>query len=216
MRKLRLWVAAAVLVALATATVAVARGTGTTHTDTNGATFTLTQREVKNATCAGEDGQYRQYRATYSGTSTSGDPRYAGTLSLKVSGLINTTDDRGIVTGSFLLRDTTGKRWTGGKLFSVYRVGELHGVLVGHVLDRAGSPVEESSGSGFLVANFKAAYPLAGATITGSFGGIGANNRTPAAVQGGGCGLDRDDDHDSRKSKGRKGKDDRKHRRGDD
>ncbi len=202
MRKLRLWVAAAALVALATATVAVAHGIrGTTHTDTNGATFTLTQSQVVNKTCAGEDGQYREYRASYSGASTSGDPRYAGTLSVRVKGLINTTDDRGIVTGEFLLRDTTGKRFTGGKLYSVYRQGELHGVLVGQVVDGEGNPVEELSGSGFLVGNFKALYPLAGTTITGSFGGIGMNNRTPAAVQGGGCGLDDRDSHDDRKAK---------------
>lgn len=207
MRKLRLWVAAAALAALATATVAVAHGRGTTHTDTNGATFTLTQREVTNKTCAGEDGQYRQYRASYSGTSTSGDPRYAGTLSIRLKGLVNTTDDRGIVTGDFLLRDTTGKRITRGKLFSVYRAGELHGVFVGQVVDRVGNPVEELSGSGFLVANFKALYPLAGATITGSYGGFGMNDRTPAALQSGGCGLDSRDDDDRRGKKGKDKKD---------
>lgn len=188
MRHFKLVLLVVSLTALAAAGLAVAKKANRTHTDTNGATFTLNQQgDARNATCAGEDGAYREFKAVYTGASTSGDPRLAGTLTFRVRGLVNTTTDRGTVVGRWHLRSTDGKRTAGGALWSVYRMSELHGVLVGRVKDRVGDPNEELRGSGLIIANFKATYPAAGTTISGTYGGVGINNRTPAAIQDGGC-----------------------------
>jgi hypothetical protein len=81
MRRLKLWLGPVGLIALLTAGVAVAKHkNGGTHTDAVLATFTGTQSAVKDRTCTGTDGEYRQFHAVYRGTST-GDPRLTGTSS---------------------------------------------------------------------------------------------------------------------------------------
>lgn len=195
--RFRVFMAGAALAALVGAGAAVARHSSATHTDTNGSAFNLTlQGSAQNATCTGEDGQYREFRATYAGptASSSGDPRLTGTLRIDARGLINLTDNRGTVVGKWTLRDASGNRTARGEMNSVYREGILYGTFVGSVTDRVGHPVEELRGSGILIGNFKAQFAGAGSNMNGAFGGVSADNRIPSAIQGGDCGLGNDDD----------------------
>jgi hypothetical protein len=203
MRRLKLLLGIAGLIALLTAGVAVAKHkNGGPHTDSVAATFTATQSSVRERTCTGTDGQYRQFHAAWSGTST-GDPRLSGTLRLKAHGLVNATTQRGQVKGWVHIRSANGKL-AHGKLLAVYRDSKLHGVVVGRVKDRSTGAAEELSGSGRLIALVE--ITLAGAQATGRIGGDGATI-LPAVIQQGGCGDrngDDDDDNGDRKRKGRR------------
>lgn len=197
MRRLKLWLGVVGLIALLTASVAVAkhRDDGT-HTDSVAATFTATQSSVREKTCTGTDGQYRQFHAAWNGTST-GDPRLSGALRLKAHGLVNTTTQRGQVTGSVHIRSANGKL-AHGKLLAVYRDSKLHGVVVGRVKDRSTGAAEELSGSGRLIALVE--VTLAGTQATGRIGGDGVTI-LPAVIQQGGCGERRGDDDDRKKDR---------------
>jgi hypothetical protein len=199
MRRFRLWLGIAGLIALLTAGVAVAKHkNGGTHTDSVAATFTATQSAVREKTCTGTDGQYRKFHAAWSGTST-GDPRLSGTLRLKAHGLVNSTTQRGQVTGWVKIHSTTGKL-AHAKLLSVFHNGKLYGVLKGRVKDRSTGAAEELSGSGRLIASVE--ITLAGAQATGRIGGDGATI-LPAVIQSGGCNNGNGDDDDDRR-KGRR------------
>lgn len=175
------------LVALATAGIAVATKENRTHTDTPGATFTLAQTASRSVTCTGQDGEYREYRATWSGPTASADPRLTGTLTVRGHGLTNLTTDRGTLTGHWALRSATGKRVAGGSLWSAYRIGTVTGLMLGRVHDRTGDSNEELSGSGKIIANFKATLAAGGGPLAGNLGNGGPDDRTPAVIQAGGC-----------------------------
>lgn len=194
MRRFRLWLAVAVLVALVTAGVAVAKHrNGGTHTDSVAATATVTQTSNRERTCMGTDGQYRQFRATSSGTST-GDPRLTGTVRIKAHGLINTTTARGQVTGSVKIRSANGKL-AHAKLLTVFRDGKLHGVIIGRVKDRSTGAAEEVSGSGKLIAPVVVTF--AGTQVTLQIGTSEALT-TAGVIQKGGCPNGNGDDDDDR------------------
>lgn len=203
MHRLRLWLGIAGLIALLTAGVAVAKHkNGGTHTDSVAATATVTQTSNREKTCTGTDGQYRQFRATSSGTST-GDPRLTGTVRIKAHGLINTTTQRGQVTGRVHIRSTNGKL-AHAKLITVFRDGKLHGVIVGRVKDRSTGGAEEVSGSGKLIAPVVVTF--AGTQVTLQIGTSEAATMA-GVIQKGGCNNgngDNDDDDDDRRKKGRR------------
>jgi hypothetical protein len=189
MRKTRTWIALAVITALATAGVAVAKHKRNgTHTDPVVATFTVTQQSVRDKTCAGVDGPYRQFHARYRGSATSTDPRLNGDIVIKSKGLINQTTGFGSSSGTIHLR-ANGRTTATARYFATNtNLGVLHGYIVGHVRDRVAGGTEEQDGSGRLMANFKATFDAAGTTLTGQLGGASADARTPAVIQAGGCG----------------------------
>jgi hypothetical protein len=187
MRKTRTWIALAIVTALATASVAVAtHRQNRTHTDAVLATFTVTQSSVRDKTCTGVDGEYREFRAKYRGTAT-GDPRLTGEIVIHSKGLINQTTGFGSSRGTVHLR--SNGRTTARALYFATNTdrGVLHGYIVGHVRDRSPGGTEEQDGSGKLMANFKATFNANGTVLTGQLGGTSADPRTPAVIQAGGC-----------------------------
>jgi len=66
-------------------------------------------------------------------------------------------------------------------------LGVLHGFVVGRVKDQ-GIGGEETSGRGWIYANFKGAFNATGTVLTGQLGGTAADPRTPAVIQSGSCG----------------------------
>lgn len=204
MRRMRTWVVVATVTALATAGVAVAhKKHERTHTDAVLATFTVTQSSVRDKTCTGTDGEYRQFHAKYRGTAT-GDPRLTGDIVIRSKGLINQTTGMGSSSGTVHLK-------SGGRTTAVARyfatntnLGVLHGYIVGHVRDRVAGGTEEQDGSGRLMANFKATFNANGTVLTGQLGGTSADPRTPAVIQAGGCG-NHDNGRRGGKKKGKRG-----------
>jgi hypothetical protein len=186
-RKLKVWVVLGVVSGLMTAGVAVAKQReGRTHTDPVVATFTVTQTAMRDRTCTGQDGTYRQFRATYRGTAT-GDPRLTGQVTIRSKGLINQTTGFGSSSGTVHLR-ANGRSHAIARYWAVNTDrGVLHGFLVGRVRDRSAGGTEEQDGSGRLLANFKATFNAAGTVLTGQLGGTGGDPRTPAVIQAGGC-----------------------------
>jgi hypothetical protein len=187
MRKTRTWIVLAIVAALATASVAVAtHRQDRTHTDAVMATFTVTQSSVRDRTCTGVDGEYRQFHAKYRGTAT-GDPRLTGDIVIHSKGLINQTTGFGSSRGTIKLR-SNGHTTARAKYFATNtNLGVLHGYIVGHVRDRSPNGAEEQDGSGKLMANFKATFNATGTVLTGQLGGTSADPRTPAVIQKGGC-----------------------------
>jgi hypothetical protein len=188
MRRFKTWVLIAAALALVLASVAVAKHRhGGTHTDAVTATFTVTQAAVRDKTCTGTDGQYREFVAVYRGTSA-GDPRLTGNITIKSHGLINQTTGFGSSRGWVKLRSADGRSLARGRYYAVNtNLGVLHGFIVGWVRDRTNGAAEELDGSGKLMANFKATFNAAGTVLTGKLGNTGADPRTPAVIQSGGC-----------------------------
>ena len=189
MIRTKLTLAVAVLVSLLVTGAAIAHERrDRTHTDVALATFTVNQVKVSDKTCTGADGEYRQFRSVYKGTST-GDARLTGEVWIKAHGLINQTTGFGRSQGHIVVRDATTGKWKASGQYTAVNTdrGVLHGFIRGHVKDRAAATTEEASGSGKLYANFKATFNAAGTTLTGQLGGTSADNRTPAVIQAGGC-----------------------------
>lgn len=185
MRRLKLWLAIVAALSLVGASAAVARHKhGKTHTDPVATTLAATQTEIKNKTCTGEDGAYRQFHGKWTGTANvAGDPRLKGTLRLRAHGLINTNTGSGQVTGWLSIRgERNGAK---ARFWAVHsNGGRLNGFVSGWVHDRTGATGEELAGSGRLFG-----------TLAGTLGPNGAfaaqiGGPAPAAaanIQGGGC-----------------------------
>ena len=185
MRRLKLWLGIVAALSLVSATAAVAwHKHGKTHTDPVVTTLAATQTEIRNKTCSGEDGAYRQFRGKWTGTANvAGDPRLKGTLRLYAHGLINTTTGSGQVSGWFRIRgEHSGAK---ARFWAVHsNGGRLNGFVAGWVHDKTGATAEELSGSGRLLG-----------TLAGTLGPNGAfsaqiGTGTPATaanIQGGGC-----------------------------
>jgi hypothetical protein len=196
LRKTRTWIVLAIVAALATASVAVAtHRQNRTHTDAVMATFTVTQTSVRDKTCTGVDGEYRQFHARYRGMAT-GDPRLTGEITIHSKGLINQTTGFGSSRGTVRLRQNGHTTARAHYFATNTNLGVLHGYIVGHVRDRSPGGTEEQDGSGKLMANFKGTFNAAGTVLTGQLGGTSADPRTPAVIQKGGC---------SRRDNGRRG-----------
>jgi hypothetical protein len=187
MRRLKLWLVIVAAVALVTASAAAAvtwHKRSKTHTDPVTTTLTASQTEIKNKTCTGEDGAYRQFRGKWTGTAnTTGDPRLRGALRLHASGLINEGTSNGQVTGWLSIRGE--KSAAKARFWAVHRTGgQLSGFVVGWVRDKTGGTAEEQTGSGRLLGTLTGTL-MANGAFTGQ---IGAGAQVAAAnIQGGGC-----------------------------
>lgn len=187
MRRLKLWLAIVAALSLVGATTAVAwHKHGKTHTDPVATTLAASQTEIKNKTCTGEDGAYRQFRGKWTGTANvAGDPRLKGTLRLHAHGLINTNTGSGQVTGSLSIRGERGG--AKARFWAVHsNSGRLNGFVNGWVHDRTGATAEEVAGSGRLLGTLAGTLGPNGAFAAQ----IGAGGTAPigaANIQGGGC-----------------------------
>lgn len=93
------------LVALAVAGLAIAQDRQGKKTEAVAAAFTATATgTAKSATCTGADGTYKVTRASYEGTST-GDPKLAGKVALRVESVVNETNGLGWAKGKLLGAD---------------------------------------------------------------------------------------------------------------
>jgi hypothetical protein len=211
MTRTKLTLAVAALTSLLVTGVAIAHERlNRTHTDAVMASFTVSQVRASDKTCTGTDGEYRQFKAVYKGTST-GDPRLTGEVWIRSHGLINQTTGYGRSSGSVAVRDATTGKWKARGSYTAVNtdLGVLHGFVKAHVKDRAAATTEEQSGSGKLYANFKGTFDTAGTTLTGQLGGSSGDSRTPAVIQSGGC--DNGKSHSKKRAKhDRKKKSDRK------
>lgn len=185
MRRLRLWLVIVAALSLVGAGTAVAwHKHGKTHTDPVTTSLTATQAEIKNKTCKGEDGDYRQFHGKWTGTAnTTGDPRLKGTLKLYAHGLINTTTSSGQVTGWLSIRgEQNGAK---ARFWAVHSTGgKLSGFVNGWVRDRTGATAEEQAGSGRLLGTLTGTLAANGA-LTAQIGGTAPT--AAANIQGGGC-----------------------------
>jgi hypothetical protein len=64
--------------------------------------------QIHSTTCTSVDGVYQDANATYSGTSTSTDPRLSGPVTIQVHTILNTTTQLGWVSGTLRVRNTGG------------------------------------------------------------------------------------------------------------
>jgi hypothetical protein len=186
MRRLKLWLAIGAALSLVGASAAVAwHKHGRTHTDVVTTSLNAPQVEIKNTTCTGEEGTYRQFHGKWTGTAnTTGDPRLRGSLKVHASGLILTSTNTGQVTGWLKIR---GERSSVKAQFAAVHngTGQLNGFVAGWVHDRTGSTVEEQAGSGRLLGTLSGTLNPTTGALTAS---IGTGPVAPKAnIQGGGC-----------------------------
>jgi hypothetical protein len=170
------------LVALAATGLAIAQDGQSKKTEAIAAAFTATATgTVKTTTCTGADGAYKVTRASYEGTST-GDPKLAGKVSLRVESVVNETNGLGWTKGKLTVRDAAGKTLAKTELVAV-NTGKtvVNGFLSGRVKD-----------AGRLYANFSGAFSADGASVSGELGAGAALNS--AIVTGGGCERKKNDD----------------------
>lgn len=175
MRKLTLSIIG--LVALAVTSVAVAHGIGGAKSERSvSATFAATAAAngVSSLTCTSSDAKtIAVTNGTYTG-SASGDGDLTGALTLRARSVVNTTDNVGVVTGTFRI-DVAKGRDTEGAFTAVYDHGSIAGLLIGRAHEPAGR----------LVANFSASFSpttgFSGAKIGGGTAGGGAVEVGPAA-----------------------------------
>lgn len=200
MHRLKLWLLVTGVLALVAAGAAVAHGKrDKTHSDSVAATLNAAQSEIKNTTCTGQDGAYREFHSKAAGTAT-GDPRLTGTLKLVAHGVINTTSDRGQVTGWLSIRGE--KTATKARFVALHRDGKVEGYVIGSAHDKTGGTDEATTGSGRLLGVLTGTIAANGA-FTGKIGG---NDPVMASarIQNGGCSHHRGDGH--RKHEKRKGR----------
>lgn len=163
------------LLALAVAGLAIAQDRQGKKTEAVAAAFTATATgTAKSTTCTGADGTYKVTRASYAGTST-GDPKLAGKVALRVESVVNETNGLGWTKGKLVFRDADGKLLAKTELVAV-NTGKtvLNGFLTGQV-----------KGAGRLVANFSGSLGADGGSVSGELGAGAAVNS--AVVTGGAC-----------------------------
>lgn len=97
---------------------------------------------VQQTVCQGQDGEYREAREVFVGTSESPDPRLDGRLKVRVHSLINRSPDQqeGIVKGRIVIREEDSRRIkASGRFFAVSDdAATLEGVFVGRVHPQRG------------------------------------------------------------------------------
>ena len=166
---------AASIAALALAGFAVAHDESPATTQPVMATFdAATVSHLETSTCTGADGTYAQTKATYTGTSTSADPRLAGALKIDAKTVYNTTTNLGHVEGKFSVESATGK--TKGKFTAVDTAGALAGFADGNAKDPKAK----------LLANFSANFDPATGFSTGLLGS--GSSPDTAIFAAGSCG----------------------------
>ena len=173
---------AASIAALALAGFAVAHDESPATTQPVMATFdAATVSDLETSTCTGADGSYTQTKATYSGASTSADPRLSGAMTIRAKTVYNTTTNLGYVGGTFSVESASGK--TRGELVAVDTAGALAGFAEGKAKDPRA----------MLFANFSATFDPA----TGfSAGQLGSGSSSDTAIfASGSCGGGEHGDH---------------------
>jgi hypothetical protein len=154
--------AAVTAAALAAAGVAVAH-LSTTGTSQVAATFSATTAErFTSKTCTGADGQYEILDATYDGTAASSDTDLAGTVSVRITSVYNTTRATGSAGGWLEFHNDSGRN--GAVRFDAVNAG---GKLTGFVRGRSGRP------SASLIGSFTADFSKGG-IVNGQLGGGGS------------------------------------------
>jgi len=125
---------AASVTVLVAAGVALAHGGGPATTQSVSAAFDATTvSKLASRTCTGGDGSYTMTKATYTGTATSTDARFAGTVTVKAHTLYNTDTNLGTVDGRFRIESTGGR--SEGHFRAVDNDGTLSGMTDGHAGD---------------------------------------------------------------------------------
>ena len=123
---------------------------------------------VRTETCRQGAQTFLERRGTFSGTSTSTEPRLNGPVRISLKTLVNAGTGLGIATGKFRVRSSGGAR---AELVAVVSgSNRLDGFLQGRVGDNEGRRLSDR-GDGEarrLFANFSAT--LAGGTLTGDLG----------------------------------------------
>jgi hypothetical protein len=171
---------AALLMAFAGVAVATGGG-GKPDADAAAATFMLTPTENETEDCEGEDGAFRDSHSTYTGTSTSADPRLSGELTLRTHTLLDLDERRGTTHGKLYLRDPATDRLKAfGHLRAVNtQLGKLDGFIVGKTVGNQGGTTG-GPGPDYLYANFTAMFNVTGTEITGEMGQPPANDGGPS------------------------------------
>jgi hypothetical protein len=162
-------------VALGAASVAAAHSRRAQSTQAAAATFAATSvSHARSTTCTGADGTYQHTVARYDGSSSSGDPRLNGPLTLSAHSVVNTTTGLGWVEGTYRIRGSSGGAH--GAFHAAVASGKAAGGLNGSV----GRP------QGKLVASLASTF-----SQTGGFGdgALGTGNADGAGVvfQNGAC-----------------------------
>jgi hypothetical protein len=168
---------AASVSALVVAGLALAHGGGPGSVQATSATFDAAAvADLHSGTCAGADGTYTRTKATYTGTSTSSDPRLDGTFTVRAKTVYNADTSLGVVQGHFRVDNADGQ--TNGKFVAV----DTNSTLDGWVGGRAHGP------HAGLVGSFTATFdPATG--FTGGQLGTGSSSNTAVFVSGK-CGGD--------------------------
>ena len=149
--------------ALAAAAVAAAGvAAATRHTQTTvaaGADFNAGQvTQSHTTTCSAADGSYQDTTATYSGSSTSSEPRLNGTLRIRARSVVNTTSKLGWLEGSWRVRGTTAG--SSGTIHAAIAGGNVVGSVTG----------EGARPEARLVASISAAFSQNGGFSGGKVG----------------------------------------------
>ena len=143
-------------------------------------TFSGSPVNVKQRTCAGEDGTYLEIRGMLAGEVVSSDPRLTGELEFSSEALVNLATGLGTFRGRFRVVDPeTGAQTAEGEFHTVITEGSLnHGLALGKLMGEGGAAER-------FVATFNSTFDAA-LNVAGQFGGPG-DPRKPAVVQSGHC-----------------------------
>lgn len=178
--------------------IALADDSAPGSTDSVAATFTAaTVSDLETQTCTGSDGTYQITKASYSGDSTSSDPRLAGKVTIRVRSVYNTTKNLGWVEGKLEV-DNASKKSAEGNLTAV----DAGGALAGFVKGKAGDP------KGKLFANVSATFDSATGFMAGQ---LGAGSSPDTAIVASGPCVDPHADKGPKEPKPGKAHDQGKH-----
>ena len=179
MRRSKLGVLLAVLAALIVTSIAVADEKKPRNFTSVSAHFTATG-DVKTRTCTHVDVTITEKRGTFSGTSTSTDPRLNGSVRITLRAVAS-GNGFGIATGKFRVRGKTEADLMAVVSNTNRLDGFLRGKAEGKKERRLSNSSDDEDKGRRLFANFSAT--LAGSTLTGD---LGSGSHLNTAVIGGG------------------------------
>jgi hypothetical protein len=182
MRRLKAGLLLALAAALIVTTIAVADESNPRNFTAVSAHFTATGN-VKTRTCTRGGVTITERRGTFSGTSTSTEPRLNGTVRITLRTIVS-GNGLGIATGKFRVRGKTEADLTA----AVSGTNRLDGLLRGKAEQggdrRLSARRDDGEKRGSFVANFSAT--LAASSVTGDLGS--GSHLSTAVVDGGRCG----------------------------
>jgi hypothetical protein len=171
-------IAVTAVATLALAGIAIAHGFNSKSVTAVNATFTTAApTDVRTSSCTGSNGHvYTTTRATYTGsTAGASDPSLAGSITLDLQSLVDTTADYGVVSGRLRIAPTAGGH-TDAHFDGVVHGGTVVGLAEGH----ASSPHSQ------LVANLSGGFTPSGGFTSGMIGG-GTSAGYAVEISPGGC-----------------------------